>query len=78
MFGDLGKMFQLARVNGRMEIVDVKIDPSVLADGDVEMLQDLIKAAASAAQAQAAAAGAAALKELTGGMEIPGLEGLMP
>ncbi|KPK80322.1 MAG: hypothetical protein AMJ81_12255 [Phycisphaerae bacterium SM23_33] len=107
MFGDIGKLMQLAgrlktelprmrerlaatefsaaagggavtaTVNGRMELVDVKIAPEVLADGDVEMLQDLTKAAVSAAQKKAADAAARALRELTGGMDIPGLEGLI-
>jgi DNA-binding YbaB/EbfC family protein len=67
-----------AAVNGKMELVDVKISPELLAEGDVEMLQDLVKAAVSAAQKQAADAAARELKELTGGMEIPGLEGLIP
>ena len=67
-----------ATVNGRMELVDLKIDPEALSDGDAEMLSDLVKAAVSAAQRNAAEAAAAAMKEITGGMDLPGLEGLMP
>jgi DNA-binding YbaB/EbfC family protein len=68
-----------ATVNGKFKLLDVKIDPSVLADGemDVAMLEDLIKAAVSAAQAKAAEAAAAAMAELTGGMPLPGLEAML-
>ncbi|MDY6912836.1 MAG: YbaB/EbfC family nucleoid-associated protein [Planctomycetota bacterium] len=64
-----------ATVNGKMALVDVKIDSKMLSDGepDAEMLADLVKAAITAAQEKAAAAAAEAVKELTGGMNIPGL-----
>ena len=69
-----------ATVNGKLAIVDIKIRPEALADGDLmsdtEMLGDLIKAAISAAQQQAAQAAADAMKELTGGMDIPGMPGM--
>jgi len=60
-----------ATVNGKMQLVDVKLTPDVLADGDAEMLGDLIKAAVSAAQEKAADATAEAMKELTGNMDLP-------
>ncbi len=66
-----------ATVSGRGQIVDLQIATEALADGDVEMLQDMIKAAVSAAQDDANVAAAAAMKELTGGMDIPGLEGIL-
>ena len=63
-----------------MGLVDVKIDPAALSDDrmDAEMLEDLIKAAVSAAQRLAADAAAEAMKELTGGIDIPGLNGMIP
>ena len=69
-----------ATVSGKLALLDVKIDKQVLSDGeiDTEMLEDMIKAAVSAAQHKAAEAAAEALKELTGGMDIPGLGGMMP
>lgn len=68
-----------AAVNGKLALVDVKIDPSALSEGgmDAEMLEDLIKAAISAAQATAAQAAQQAMLELTGGMQLPGMEGMM-
>jgi DNA-binding protein YbaB len=62
-----------------MRFVDLKIDRSLLADGqtDAAMLEDLIKAAFSGAQKKAAEAAAAAMNELTGGMNIPGIDGFL-
>ena len=64
-----------ATVSGKLQLVDLKIDKSVLADDDVDasMLEDLIKAAVSSAQTDAAEAAKQAMTELTGGIEIPGL-----
>ena len=69
-----------ATVNGKLQLVNLKIEPGVLADagGDVETLVELIKTAVSAAQETAARAAAEAMKELTGGMDIPGLDAMMP
>jgi DNA-binding YbaB/EbfC family protein len=66
-------------VNGKMQLTDLKFAPGLLADGsmEAEMLEDLIKAAISSAQAQAAQEAAEAMKELTGGMDIPGLDAMM-
>ncbi len=66
-----------ATVNGQMALVDLKIDRELLSEGDAEMLEDLVKAAVSAAQDRAAKAAAEAMKKLTGGMDLPGLEGLL-
>lgn len=62
-----------ATVNGKMLLTDLKIAPSVLGDGqaDAAMLEDMVKAAISCAQGQAATATEAAMKELTGGFELP-------
>ena len=68
-----------AVVNGKMRFVDLKIDKALLADGqtDAAMLEDLIKAALAGAQKQAAEAAAAAMSELAGGMNIPGIDGFL-
>ena len=66
-----------ATVSGKGELLDVQIDPQVFADGDAEMLADLVKAAVSGAQAAAAEAAAAAMAELTGGVDLPGMDGLL-
>ncbi|MBC8372712.1 MAG: YbaB/EbfC family nucleoid-associated protein [Planctomycetes bacterium] len=66
-----------ATVTGKMRIVGIKLDKDLLADVDCEVLEDLIKAAVAAAQEEAADAAKAAMKELTGGVEIPGLSGML-
>ena len=68
-----------ATVNGKMQLVDLKLSEHLLEDENVslDMLEDLIKTAVSAAQSQAAQAVKEAVKELTGGMDLPGLSELM-
>jgi len=66
-----------ASVTGKMRIVDVKLDKDLLADANIEMVEDLIKAAVAAAQEKAAKAAKAAMMELTGGANIPGLDAML-
>jgi DNA-binding YbaB/EbfC family protein len=65
-----------ATVNGKLQLVDLRIEPGVLKDSDAAMVEDLVKAAIASAQSQAAQAAADAMKELTGGMGLPGMDGL--
>jgi len=62
-----------AVVNGRQELLSLKIDPEVLVPEDVEMLQDLIQAAVNEALNRSREMMAAEMAKLTGGMQIPGL-----
>lgn len=62
-----------ARVNGRLEVLSIAIDPQVLASGDRDMLQDLVVAAVNQALRQAQAMMADEMSKLTGGLRIPGL-----
>jgi DNA-binding YbaB/EbfC family protein len=62
-----------AVVNGRQELVSLRIDPEVVAPEDVEMLQDLILAAVNEALNRAREMMAQEMSKLTGGMQIPGL-----
>lgn len=60
-------------VNGKKEIVDIKIKPEVVDPEDVEMLQDLILAACNEALKNAENETASEMKKLTGGLNIPGM-----
>jgi DNA-binding YbaB/EbfC family protein len=60
-------------VNGRLELVELHIDPKVVAAGDVEMLQDLILAAVNQGVRAAQQQLAGEMSKLTGGLKIPGL-----
>ena len=62
-----------AVVNGRQELVSLRIDPEVVVPDDVEMLQDMIQAAINAALNRSREMMAAEMSKLTGGMQIPGL-----
>jgi DNA-binding YbaB/EbfC family protein len=66
-----------ATVNGRLEVVAVRIDPKLLADGDAELLEDLVTAAVNQGLAKAREAAARSISSLAGGLPIPGLAGLL-
>lgn len=60
-------------VNGRNEIVDLKIEPEVINPEDPQMLQDLIKAAVNDAMKKIMEMTRGEMAKLTGGLNIPGL-----
>jgi DNA-binding YbaB/EbfC family protein len=60
-------------LNGRMEILAVRISPETMAPGDVEMLQDLIAAAFNSAMEKIRERINQEMGALAGGMNIPGL-----
>ncbi len=68
--GSAGGGMVTATADGRGKIREIKIDASVAA-GDVEMLEDLVLAAVSAAQERAAKAYEEELKKLAGGFPLP-------
>lgn len=62
-----------ATVNGRQELVSLRIDPEVANPDDIEMLQDLITAAINEALNRSRDMVAQEMSKLTGGLQIPGL-----
>ena len=62
-----------AVVNGRLELVSLRIDPAVTSADDVEMLQDLVIAAVNEGIRQAQQMMANEMGKVTGGLKIPGL-----
>ena len=60
-----------ATVNGKLELIAVKIDKSRVDVNDTEMLEDLIVAAVRAAQAKAAQEMQAEMQKLAAGMGLP-------
>ena len=75
--GSAGGGVVTARANGRLEVLSVRIDPKLLADGDVELLEDLVTAAVNQALTRAREAAAQSLSSLAGGLPIPGLSGIL-
>jgi nucleoid-associated protein EbfC len=59
--------------NGRQQIVAIDIEKEVVDPEDVEMLQDLILAAANDALQKSQDMVSEKMSKLTGGMNIPGL-----
>lgn len=61
-------------VNGRLEVVRVRIDPTLLRTPDVEMLQDLVAAAVNEGVRAAQKMMADEMSRLTGGLglKLPG------
>ena len=59
--------------NGARELVRVTIDPELLKSEDLEMVQDLVVAAANAALTKATEKVDAELEKVTGGLKIPGV-----
>ncbi len=66
-----------ATVSGKMELVDLRIAPELLAGADAGLVEDAVKAAVAAAQKQAAEFAKEAMLELTGGEEVAGLNDML-
>ncbi len=60
-------------VNGKMEVLAVKIDPEVIDKEEAEMLETLVRAAVNEALVKVQAMVKEKMTELTGGIDIPGV-----
>jgi DNA-binding YbaB/EbfC family protein len=60
-------------VNGRQEIVSVRIEKEVVSPDDVELLQDLVAGAVNEAISRSRKMMAEEMAKITGGMNLPGL-----
>jgi len=63
--------------NGGQDVLSIRIDPEVVDPDDIEMLQDLIMAAVNDALNKAKAMMNEEMGQLTKGMNIPGMPGMM-
>lgn len=61
------------KINGKRNVIDLKIKPEVVDPEDVEMLQDLIMSAFNEAVRILDETSDAEMQQLTGGVSIPGL-----
>jgi DNA-binding YbaB/EbfC family protein len=62
-----------AKMDGRKQLLSLRIDPEAVKSGDVEMLQDLVLAAINEAARKIDAALQSSLGGMLGGLGIPGL-----
>jgi DNA-binding YbaB/EbfC family protein len=61
------------KMNGRKQVLAVRVDPEVVKSGDVEMLQDLVTAAVNAAGQKVDEAMQSTVGGMLGGLGLPGL-----
>ena len=69
--GTAGAGLVSVTVDGKGGIKSIKIDPSLAVPDEVEILEDLIVAAAGDARSKAEAASQEKMKELTAGLPLP-------
>jgi len=67
-----GGMVKVA-ANGKGEVLEVKIDPTVVDPEDVEMLEDLVTSAVREAISRANEIKAEKMQAATGGLPLPGM-----
>lgn len=60
-------------VSGKMELVELKIKPEAVDPEDVEMLEDMIKAAVNEGFRKVEEMTSTEMGKLTGGLKLPGL-----
>ena len=72
--GSAGGQMIVVVANGLGQILQVEIDPQLAAQADRELIQDLLPAAINDALAKAKQKHMDAMKGLTGGMDLPGLD----
>ena len=69
--GTSGGGLVTVKLNGKGEMIGVKVDPSLFKEDDVEILEDLIVAAHKDAKTKAETLAAEKTKALTAGLPIP-------
>ena len=62
-----------ATITGKLMVKKVEIEPQLFADGDRRMIEDLVASAINAAIEKAQRMMAEEMREVTGGLSIPGL-----
>jgi hypothetical protein len=60
-------------MNGKQQVLSIRIDPEVVNREDVDMLQDLISAAVNEAVRKSQEMMTEEMKKITGGLSIPGI-----
>jgi hypothetical protein len=61
------------KMDGRKQVLSIKIDPEAVKGGDIEMLQDLITAAINGANRKVDEAMQSSMGGMLGGLGIPGM-----
>lgn len=61
------------KVNGKQELLEIKINKECVDPNDVEMLEELVRTAVNQAMTEAQEMVSSAMNKVTGGLSIPGL-----
>lgn len=75
--GEAGGGMVKVTANGQQTILNCEIEAAILESGDREMLEDLVVSAVNQALDNAKQAAAEKMSEMTGGMNLPGLQDAM-
>ena len=75
--GSAGGGMVEVEVNGLAEVLGCRIDEKLIADGQRELIEDLVATAVNQAMAKTKQMHAEAMQSLTGGMSLPGLDEAM-
>lgn len=71
--GSAGGGTVTVKMDGRKQVLSIKIDPETVKGGDVEMLQDLVTAAVNGASRKVDESLQSTMGGMLGGLGIPGL-----
>lgn len=75
--GTAGGGLVTVEVNGAGEVLSCRIDPSLITAGDRELIEDLVPAAMNQALAKSRELHAEAMKSLTAGLDMPGMNDML-
>jgi nucleoid-associated protein EbfC len=75
--GSSGGGMVTVETNGLGEVLSCRVDPSLVAGGDRELLEDLLPAAINEALAKSRELHAEAMKSLAAGFDAPGLGAML-
>jgi DNA-binding YbaB/EbfC family protein len=75
--GSAGGGMVVVELTGLMEVLACRIDPELFRQNDRELIEDLVVAAVNQAIAKGKQMHADAVRELTGGLSLPGLNDVL-
>jgi hypothetical protein len=75
--GSAGGGMVSVEVNGLGEVLRCRIDPSLLREGDQELVEDLLPAAINQALAKSRELHAEALQSVAAGFNVPGIDAML-
>ena len=71
--GSAGGGMVSVTVNGKQELLSLKINPECVDPSDVEVLEDMVKVAINQAMTESSDTVSSAMSKITGGLNIPGM-----